>query len=560
MSGEQFVFAFFEEHLHGWEIYSQPQINGSKPDIVVFNPNVGLGIFEVKDWSLLSEDWREYRSAIDQARSYGKLFKPLFFARHNEAIEFPVTVGLIFTRAADADVQRYFSGFLDGTHYTTIAGREALAEGRLEQIFPLALKRSLTSLTETAANDLRSWLIEPFHAWEYQQPLDDDPRQRQFVRNTGEVKLRRMKGSAGSGKSVTLVRRAAKVAAEGKDVLFVRYNNSLVNYLRDICDRTREAHSAQIEWRTFHSQCAAMFSRMGARKEFEELANDNGSWEETIPSRLMEKLDSGKFSIKKFHAIYVDEGQDFNLSWWNLLRRCLHDGGEMMIAFDSAQQIYPRTDWNTKSLPGAGFHGPWIELNGSRRLPRQLLPVLRLFAERFCPIVLDSLPTEVTTPDYSCELRWVQVRPAERMMTSAAELMRIIQRDRTPVSRAMTDLTMLCDSKEDCLAAEKILGELGLCVMNIAGSADHETAAKKRFSMRAPRIKISTFHSYKGWQSRMIVLSVSNLLGNDGVAALYTTLTRVKNHALGSNLTVVCSVPRLRAFGATFPDFEPRDQ
>ncbi len=488
------------------------------------------------------------------------IYSNRFFSRvTTSSINCPVTVGLIFTRASDAEVRRYFSEFLDGTPYKTIAGREALAEGNLEQIFPLALKRSPTSWTEAAADDLRSWLIEPFHAWEYQQPLDDDPRQRQFVRNTGEVKLRRMKGSAGSGKSVTLVRRAAKVAAEGKDVLFVCYNNSLINYLRDICDRTREAHSAQIQWRTFHSHCRSIFARIGALREFDELATDKSNWEEVIPSRLVDKLGNGGFNIKKFHAIYVDEGQDFNLSWWNLLRRCLHGRGEMMIAFDTAQQIYPRTDWNTNSLPGAGFNGPWIELNGSRRLPRQLLPVLRLFAERFCPNVLDSLPTEVTTPDYPCELRWVQVRPEERVTTSAAELMRIIQRDQTPISRAMTDLTMLSDRKGDCLAAEKILSERGLRVTNVVASADNEKDAKKRFSMRAPRIKISTFHSFKGWQSRMIVLSVSNLRGNDSIAALYTTLTRVKNHALGSNLTVVCSVPRLRAFGATFPDFEPRD-
>ena len=56
MSGEDEVLAFFAQHLEGWEIYSQPHINGKKPDIAVFNPNVGLGIFEVKDWDLASND------------------------------------------------------------------------------------------------------------------------------------------------------------------------------------------------------------------------------------------------------------------------------------------------------------------------------------------------------------------------------------------------------------------------------------------------------------------------------------------------------------------------
>src|SRR5690554_3476043 len=100
MSGEERVLAFFAEHLHGWEIYSQPQINGLIPDVVVFNPSVGLGVFEVKDWDLSTKHWRDYRNAIDQARRYREIFNRLYFPRLNEPIEFPVTVGLVFTRAS----------------------------------------------------------------------------------------------------------------------------------------------------------------------------------------------------------------------------------------------------------------------------------------------------------------------------------------------------------------------------------------------------------------------------------------------------------------------------
>jgi hypothetical protein len=35
-------------------------------------------------------------------------------------------------------------------------------------------------------------------------------------------------------------------------------------------------------------------------------------------------------------------------------------------------------------------------------------------------------------------------------------------------------------------------------------------------------------------------------------------LTRLKKHPEGSSLTIVSSVPRLREFGAKFPDFECR--
>jgi hypothetical protein len=554
MFGEDEVYEFFAEHLRGWEIYRQPYVNGKRPDLALLNPEVGLGIFEVKDWDLGVFGWRQYRDAIEQARGYRKLFQSIFAPRFNQRMEFPLTVGLIFTRTSDAEVQRDFGDFLDGTDCTTICGRDTLNEGHIERIFPLALRRSPHRLTEDAANDLRNWLLPPHHAIEHAKRLDDDPRQKLFVNNPDRIKRRRMKGSAGSGKSVTLVRRAAKVAAEGKDVLFVYYNNALTNYLQDICERTGEAHPKQITWRTFHAHCLKLAAQIGLSDKLNELLQDRANFDEVIPTTILDALQDLNHRYKKFDAIYVDEGQDFNLSWWNVLVRCLRDSGEIMIAFDTAQQIYGRPDWNADSLPGAGFSGQWIKLDASRRVPPRLLPILRSFAGSFHPIALDSIPADSAAPDHACSLRWVQVKPEARVPTAVNELMRIIQRDPSPVSRSMTDLTLLCDRRDDCVKAAASLAERGILVTSAAQDDDKGRAAKRNLTMRTPRVKISTFHSFKGWQSRLIVLSVSKF----DAASLYTMLTRVKNHPQGSNLTVVSSAPRLKEFGSTFPDFESR--
>ncbi len=559
MFGETKVYEFFVEHLQGWEIYVQPHINGKKPDVALLNPKSGLAIFEVKDWDLSSSHWRKYRNAIEQARGYQALFKDLFSARHNQSIDFPVTVGLIFTRASDTDVQTYFTDFLDGSPYTTISGRETLEAGQIDRIFPLAERRNPLMLTDDAANDLRSWLIKPHHAWEHEHPLIDDPVQRQFVNNTGQVKMRRIRGTAGAGKSVTLVRRAAKVAAEGKDVLFVCYNNSLIKYLRDICGRTGDAHSKQIRWWTFFGYCRDLCRQLGQLDEFEALAS-KALWDEEIPVFILNTLKETSKSIKRYDAIFLDEGQDFNLSWWTILRQTIRPDGEMMIAFDSAQQIYQRTDWNAETLPGAGFSGRWIQLDASRRIPNRMLPILRHYAKAYHPKALDSLPREKSAAEEPCEVRWVQVLPDQRVGVCVGELMRIIQRDPLPVSRSMTDLTLLCDLKEDCLQVEARLAEHGLQATNVvAATRQKENQTKRAFTMRTPCIKICTFHSYKGWQSRLIVLSLAKFDGSDQSAALlYTMLTRIKKHPLGSCLTVVSSVPRLKIFGAKFADFEDR--
>ena len=52
-NGEEIVLQFLKKNLNSdWEIYSQPHLNGSKPDIICLNPKIGIIILEVKNWKL----------------------------------------------------------------------------------------------------------------------------------------------------------------------------------------------------------------------------------------------------------------------------------------------------------------------------------------------------------------------------------------------------------------------------------------------------------------------------------------------------------------------------
>jgi hypothetical protein len=57
--GERAVLDLFLRKLHpDWEIYVQPHLNGLRPDFVLLNPKVGIGVFEVKDWDLSAMSYR----------------------------------------------------------------------------------------------------------------------------------------------------------------------------------------------------------------------------------------------------------------------------------------------------------------------------------------------------------------------------------------------------------------------------------------------------------------------------------------------------------------------
>ena len=196
------------------------------------------------------------------------------------------------------------------------------------------------------------------------------------------------------------------------------------------------------------------------------------------------------------------------MSWWNVLRRCVTDDGEMIIAFDTAQQIYPRTDWNADTLPGAGFAGKWIELGGSRRLPNRMLPVLRRFAERFHPKALESLPDESTSADCPCEVRWIQETPE----TASPLALRSWQGSS---NATLCRSPRPCLTSHCCVIAKKTASGYNFSPNSALRSPTPvkrdktlERTAKQNFTMRTPRVKICTFQSFKGWQSRLIVVSL----------------------------------------------------
>ena len=69
------------------------------------------------------------------------------------------------------------------------------------------------------------------------------------------------------------------------------------------------------------------------------------------------------------------------------------------------------------------------------------------------------------------------------------------------------------------------------------------------------RIKACTIHSFKGWEARYMVIAIDE---KTDLSTVYVAMSRLKKHTEGSHLTVVCSNPKLRDFGTTWPSFAER--
>ena len=81
---------------------------------------------------------------------------------------------------------------------------------------------------------------------------------------------------------------------------------------------------------------------------------------------------------------------------------------------------------------------------------------------------------------------------------------------------------------------------------------------KMGFYMGRAEIKATTLHSFKGWESRMLVIHVSQFWTEESKALIYAALTRLKRSSQGSWLTIVCAAPELADYGKTWPDHNER--
>jgi len=183
--GESIVLDFFNKRLSPeWEIYLQPHLNGLRPDFVLLNPNVGIAVFEVKDWNLDAMEYyrqressgRELLFANDgkrrfsvqnknpatQVNRYRKEISELYCPRLDSRFGLAaVTAGIIFPFADSKRVHALLEPFLqlgdEGVYkaYQPISGFAELERGDVDAVFPESSRKTSKIMTPALAEDLR---------------------------------------------------------------------------------------------------------------------------------------------------------------------------------------------------------------------------------------------------------------------------------------------------------------------------------------------------------------------------------------------------------------------
>lgn len=596
--GERLVFNLFNERLAPeWEIYIQPHLNGLRPDFVLMNPNVGIAVFEVKDWNLdAMHYWTEQREGkapklcgsdglksfsiqnqnpIEKVFRYKQEVHNLYCPRLDGHAGFAtITAGTVFPFARQDQIYDLlkpclaYRGMLDWPQYNPISGAEAISKNRIDLVFPEGRRFSSKFMTKDQANDMRNWLVEPDYAATQRKPIELDSVQRGYVTSRTQTGYRRIKGPAGSGKSLILAARAAQLLGEGKEVLVVTFNITLLHYLMDVAVRWPNSQGRTrhgITWLNFHSWCKRVCEESDREDEYRNLWRDGEGQQDNVLSTLLPVLvascidNDSEESIQRYDAVLVDEGQDFLPTWWNVLRKVCRTGGEMLLVADATQDIYGTArSWTDEAMTGAGFPGGrWAELKTCYRLPPTAMEIARNFANQYLPSDTVDLPNgpQGELDLYPCQLRWVQVSEGNGLKVCAEEILKMASRAENDIL-AITDITFLTGTQRMGAAVVSALELKGINAVHTYSSDKKESRRKKMgFYMGDARVKATTLHSFKGWESRAIVLFVED---NQDYALIYAGLTRLKRHEAGSYLTVVSRASSLAEFGKSWPQYEEK--
>lgn len=595
--GEQIVFDLFNAHLPiEWKIYIQPHLNGLRPDFVLLHPEVGMAVFEIKDWNLQAMDYRveeragkspiligrkdgkrfslQNQNPIEKIYRYKKELHELYCPRIDGKSGFAaITAGVIFPFAKDESVKQLFSsslkhrGMSKYPSYYPLTGADSVQSGNINAVFPESIRKFSKFMNEDLAKDLRNWLVEPDFSATQRQPLELDRTQLSYVQSRTKSGYRRIKGSAGSGKSLILAARAAELLGEGKEVLVITFNITLLHYLMDISVRWPQSAGRtrkDITWLNFHYWCKRVCEENDCEEEYKSLWGDDKNVNQVLSIDLLNLvasiIDNDSLGLTPvYDAVLVDEGQDFLPSWWNVLRKVCKKDGEMLLVADATQDIYGKANlWTDEAMIGAGFPGgKWAELKISYRLPLLALEYSRKFAEHFLPKDTVDLPVSEQSELnlFSCTLKWVHTR-MELATNVCREELFLLATDAEPDLVSIPDITFLSDTNKRGIDVIAEIGSKGVKVCHTFSEDSRESRRKKMgFYMGDSRIKATTLHSFKGWESRAIVIFIGQSVDKESLALIYTGLTRLKRHTEGSYLTIVSCANELIPYGKTWPTY-----
>jgi len=556
---------------NGWLIFVQPFLNGSRPDIITFNPNVGIQIIEVKDWNLnnysfrknSNNEWDFYftnskgnylqKSPVKQVEHYkekltGQLIPQIGeeFDKNDQRYAL-IKTAIYFHKSTTEQAQDLFKKQIKNYKHFPVFGIDLLTVSNLGKIVPDSCRAQSYYWKKDWNKEVLFWLYPPLHSIEQGIELTLNTHQKKFAEpQKGHFRVR---GVAGSGKTQVLAYRAGKLASQDYRVLILSFNITLWHYIKDMVQRSPfEFRWDKFTFSHFHGFCKDILNEFGEKWPSQN-GDDETVFREIVPNKVLEVIKGKKY--EKYDAIFIDEGQDYYIEWYTMLCHFLTDRDEVVVVCDKKQNIYSRkTEWLDKRRAGVEKFGDWIELRTIVRLPEKIAGITKEFSEKFNlnrEVKFGEVERSNLFNQYIEHSVWWNIEEKE-WLYKVNEAFEIIREKGT--SKHVSDTVILLPNKVFGLKCVKFFETNKNMEVNHVfedEGEDRHHKHKKAFWMGDSRLKISTIHSFKGWEVLNVILYIpKNYYESDNVydQIVYTAMTRTRQ-----NLIVINANKRYSEFG-----------
>jgi len=550
-------------------ILVKPDINGDKPDLVVVRPQKGVLII-----SLFEEDLNNFDSTnenklspIDILDTYQMNLIRLHIEGMLEKVitnpaNFKLIKKLLFcTKCNTEEARKQFGNHSNNNKYTYVYGNNLLDNNNVDLFKDIYFNIDNTEFDDINYKSFLGIITPKWHSCRQGDQISLTTIQKNLSQSTAS-KQQKISGVAGAGKTQVLATRAVNAQVRtGGNVLVLTYNKTLRNYMKQRINEVR----ADFFWNKIHIDNYHQFFKNQALN-FSLSLKLNSFEDETF-------FENSEEQLQKYEAILIDEVQDYKSEWLKILNRYfLSKNGEFVVFGDPKQNLYGRPidkkgdinlgiiggEWNKQLKEGKRFSNPQITKLATdfQRVFLSLLPTDD-FGEIAQTTILskieyDNIGVGFTIRNLSEQLLQLitekQLEIKETVILSqTAEVLRDLDYSYRKTTNKNTKTTFIQYEEFHRLMNKYKIDDKSKVSTNFKFKKDKDAIEHQKrmhFTMEDDLIKLSTIHSYKGWEAQNVIV----ILESEGTVdycvpanlnspeIIYTAITRAKESLFVINL------------------------
>ena len=562
-------------------IFLAPEINGEKIDVVLVRPGMGILILKIyegrPELNRISEDMIALKNL--QGNLMRKHLEDVWgkIAAKNKHVWGIVRMAILFPDCSCNDIYSWICNLTAqetiglkyeyvgkkvpcGFDYVRFVGNDSLTSNpgtmQLGWFAPIYNNDDFGDVTYQSIMRI---LSPSWHSYKEGKGIELDSTQQKLVSVPNVTK--QINGVAGSGKTQVLVQRAVNTHLyTGNPVLILSYNIALANYIRYRLNQVKaDFGRSEFTILSYHRFFKMNAQSLGLKPSKRRVINNRQESEDIQSDEFEFSYDdkyifSAKESItKRFNNIFIDEIQDFNPIWIEIIKRYfLASDGEIVVLGDASQNIYhrpldskgqikvevARNGWNnsltkshrflTHSLSDlvVKFHDTFI----TNTISQFDAPQASLFEEFKC-LYYYNLGSNVSAGRI-CEICNNIIE--ERQISSSDVA---IVSNHIPILRSIENYLRKTNNKET-KTAFATLDEIQQVHQSGAPFPERDIknidrSKKIHFTVENQCIKISSIHSFKGWETPNLILIIEPNEVNSEL--IYTALTRARERVIVLN-------------------------